>query len=145
MERIGTVQEQATAGDREGARAAFTALWAEIADSGDALHVVTLAHFAADVQDDPHAELEWDLRALRAVEGLTDERVRRHHDALSVRGFVPSLHLNVAACHVKLGDRALALEHLDAAEAALPDLPAGEYAAMIRGGAARLRSELGAG
>ncbi|WP_219416618.1 hypothetical protein [Pseudonocardia nigra] len=145
MERIGAVQERAVAGDRVGAREAFAALWNEVAASGDALHVVTLAHFAADVQDDPRDELEWDLRALRAVEGLSDERVQRHHDGLQVRGFLPSLHLNVAACHAKLGDRAAALEHLGAAEAALPDLPPGGYGDMIRGGVARLRAELDAG
>ena len=140
MERIGAAQARA-AHDRAGAAADLTALWDEIGGpAADPLHAVSLAHFLADLQDDPAAELEWDLRALRAADGLTDERAQEYHAALAVRGFYPSLHLNLAADHVKLARR-----HLDRAEAALPDLPAGGYGDLIRGGVARLRAELGSG
>jgi hypothetical protein len=142
MQRIATAQELAVAGDREGARAAFAAVWADVGEDGDALHVVSLAHYMADVQDDPRVELAWDLRALRAVERLTDERARRHHNSLSVRGFLPSLHLNVAAGHAKLGDRESALRHLAAAEAAAPALADDGYGRGIRGGIDRLRAQL---
>ncbi|MCH6170701.1 hypothetical protein [Pseudonocardia alaniniphila] len=143
MARIVAAQERAVAGDRQGAREAFAAVWADLGEEGDALHVVSLAHYAADVQDDPREELAWDEVALRAAERLTDERARRYHEGLSVRGFLASLHLNLAADHAKLGDRQAALEHLSGAEAALPDLPPGGYADMIRGGVVRLRTELG--
>jgi hypothetical protein len=142
MEQIAAAQELAVAGNREGARAAFAPAWAAVGEHGDALHAVSLAHYMADLQDDPRDELEWDLRALRAVERLTDERARRHHESLSVRGFLPSLHLNLAADHTKLGDREAAARHLTAAEAELAVLPGDGYGRMIRGGITRLRAEL---
>jgi hypothetical protein len=142
MERITAAQELAVAGDREGARAAFAAVWADVGEHGDALHTVSIAHYMADVQDDPRDELAWDLRALRAAERLTDERAERHHESLSVRGFLPSLHLNLAADHEKLGDREAAARHLAAAEAALSALADDGYRRMIRGGITRLRAEL---
>jgi hypothetical protein len=144
MARIAAAQELAVAGDREGARAAFAAVWADVGEDGDALHVVSLAHYTADLQDDPHVELEWDLRALRAAERLGDERAQRHHRSSSVRGFLPSLHLNLAADHAKLGDADAALRHLAAAEAAAPALADDGYGRMIRGGIARLRAQLDA-
>jgi hypothetical protein len=139
--RIGEVQQRA--GDPAEARARFAAIWAEIGgEDGDPLHVVTLAHFMADVQDDPADELEWDLRALRAADRLTDERVRRHHASLDVRGFYPSLHLNIAAAHEKLGDLPAARAHLAKATAALPHLPEGAYGDLVRGGMEQLRERL---
>ena len=144
MARIGAAQALAAAGDREGAMAAFAAVWADLGEDGDALHLVSLAHYVADLQDDPRAELEWDQRAMRAFERLTDERAKRHHDALSVRGFLPSLHLNLAADHARLGHREAALHHLAAAEEALPALADDGYGLMIRGGVERLRADLGA-
>ncbi len=45
----------------------------------DALHIVSLAHYMADVQDDPAQELCWDLRALDASDSLTDARAQEHH------------------------------------------------------------------
>lgn len=144
MVRIGEAQQRALAGDRPGAVTLFSAAWAEIGgEQGDPLHVVSIAHYLADLQDDPARELEWDLRALRAADALTDERAQRYHGSLAVRGFYPSLHLNVAADHAKLGDRPAALRHLARAEAALSDLPGGEYGEVIRGGITRLRAELG--
>ncbi len=143
MARIGAAQQRAARGDRMGAAAELTALWDEIGGiDGDPLHAVSLAHFLADLQDDPAQELEWDRRALRAADGLTDERAREYHASLAVRGFLPSLHLNLAADHATLGDRAEALHHLDRAEAALPALPPGGYAETIVGAVARLRAEL---
>jgi hypothetical protein len=144
MARIAQGQECATRGDSAGAAAVFAEVWEQIGGSaGDPLHVVALAHFMADVQDDPVEELRWDQRALSAVEALTDERAQRHHAPLAVRGFLPSLHLNLASDHHRLGDRAAALEHLAQAEAATSALAADGYGAMIRGGIARLRAELG--
>ncbi|MFC4944821.1 hypothetical protein [Pseudonocardia sp. GCM10023141] len=146
MARIAEGQERATAGDPAGAAAVFAEVWEQIGgDAGDPLHVVSLAHFMADVQDDPVEELRWDQRALAAVDGLTDERAQRYHATLAVRGFLPSLHLNLAADHQRLGDRAAALGHLDRAEAAVSALHDDGYGAMIRGGVARLRAELGPG
>jgi hypothetical protein len=143
MARIVAVEARA-AEDRAGAAADLTALWNEIGGpAADPLHAVSLAHYLADLQDDPADELEWDLRALRAADGLTDERAQEYHASLAVRGFYPSLHLNLAADYLKLADPPAARRQLDRAEAALPDLPAGGYGDFVRAAIARLRAEVG--
>ncbi|WP_327712241.1 hypothetical protein OG912_31295 [Streptomyces sp. NBC_00464] len=118
MTRIGQAIMLLHGGDREEARNRFGALWTETAESGDALHRVTLAHYMADTQDDPGDELAWDLRALTAAEALTAGRAAQHRDALAVRAFYPSLHLNLAADYVKLRRPAAARIHLDRAREA---------------------------
>lgn len=133
----------ATAGDRAAARARYEEIWAGLGPDGDPLHVVTLAHQFADLQDDPRVALDWDLRALAAVERLTDERARQYHDSLRVDAFRPSLHLNVADNLARLGRTDEALAHLELAEVALPILPDDGYGAMVRGGITRLRAGLG--
>lgn len=143
MTGLMAAQELANGGDRAGARAAFASLWEQVGPDGDPLHAVTLAHYMADVQDDPADELEWDLRALRAADSLSDERAQRHHSSLQVAGFYPSLHLNLAADYVKVGDDDSARSHLDSAEAVCSALPDDGYGATIRGAVARLRDRLG--
>ncbi|MEW1687105.1 hypothetical protein ACIQOF_21140 [Streptomyces sp. NPDC091265] len=115
MTRIGQAIMLLHGGDREEARNRFGELWAQIGEDGDALHRCTLAHYMADTQDDPVDELAWDLRALTAAEGLSDERVSEHRDALAVRAFYPSLHLNLAADYMKLRRPSRARIHLDRA------------------------------
>ena len=111
-------------GDRAGAYATFTALWASIGPDGDPLHRVALAHHMADVCDDPAEELEWDLRALAAAGAMTD--------SATARGFYPSLHLNLGEDYRKLGDMAAAREQLSLARARLDALCNDDYAAGIR-------------
>ncbi|MCT2548470.1 hypothetical protein OHU11_36745 [Streptomyces sp. NBC_00257] len=118
MTRIGQAIMLLHAGDREEARNRFGELWSEIGEDGDALHRCTLAHYMADAQDDPGDELAWDLRALTAAGGLSDERAAQHPDAPAVRAFYPSLHLNLAADYVKLRRPDAARIHLDRARAA---------------------------
>ncbi len=142
MADLVAAQTLATSGDRAGARAAFEQIWERLGPAGDPLHIVTLAHYLADLQDDPADELAWDLRALEAADGLTDERAQAYHATLAVRGFYPSLHLNLAADLDKLGRHAEACAQLDRAEAALPALSDDGYGRMIRGGIERLRARL---
>ncbi|GLY42471.1 hypothetical protein Amsp01_084940 [Amycolatopsis sp. NBRC 101858] len=111
-------------GDRAGAYATFTALWASIGPDGDSLHRVALAHHMADVCDDPAEELEWDLRALAAAGAMTD--------SATARGFYPSLHLNLGEDYRKLGDLTAAREHLQLARGRLDALCDDDYAAGIR-------------
>jgi len=111
-------------GDRAGAYATFTALWASIGPDGDPLHRVALAHHMADVCDDPAEELEWDLRALAAAGAMTD--------SATARGFYPSLHLNLGEDYRKLGDLAAAREQLSLARARLDALCDDDYATGIR-------------
>jgi ClpX C4-type zinc finger len=142
MAAITRAQQFAIDGDRDAARRAFADLWRQIGAEGDPLHRVTLAHYMADLQDDPSDELEWDLRALTAADSLSDDRAQRYHASLSVRGFYASLHLNLADDYAKLGRIGPAREQLERAEQAEADLPADGYGNLIRSGIARLRDRL---
>ncbi|WP_067544872.1 hypothetical protein [Nocardia crassostreae] len=102
-------------GNTAQAREQLTELWETMGADGDPLHRVTLAHFMADLQDHAADTLTWDLRALDAVDSLTDERARQHHESLHVQGFYPSLHLNLADCYRRLGAFDTAHTHLAAA------------------------------
>jgi hypothetical protein len=132
-------------GDRDGARSRLGALWEEIAPDGDPFHRCTLAHYMADVQEDPRDELWWDLRALEAAGSLTDERVKRHHPSMALRAFYPSLHLNLAEDYRRLGALDSAREHLSRARQSADALPEDGYGTMIRRGIARLSDELAGG
>ena len=140
-----SAQTLAVAGERVAARAAFEQLWEQVGPDGDPLHVVSIGHYLADLQEDPAEELRWDLLALAAADSLTDSRAQRYHASLPVRGFYPSLHLNVAADYHRLNRDAEARRHVESAAAALADARLGPdgYGGMIRDGIERLRAELG--
>ncbi|MEV5609976.1 hypothetical protein [Streptomyces sp. NPDC052225] len=145
MSRIGQVVMLAHAGDREEARDRFLGLWAEIGEDGDPLHRCTLAHYMADTQDDPSDELAWDLRALSAADGLTEERLAAHEQSLALRALYPSLHLNLAADYVKLDRPDAARTHLQRAWAvvdALGDSGTSDYAAGVRAALTRLEQRV---
>ncbi|GHF47221.1 hypothetical protein GCM10010218_30660 [Streptomyces mashuensis] len=144
MERIGEAIALLQSGDAAGARRRFDELWAAIGEDGDAFHRCVLAHYMADVQDDPHEELAWDLRALEAADSLTDARVQQHHATLAVRGFYPSLHLNVAAAYEKVGAPDRARTHLAKARAHTDALGDDAYGEGIRGALDRLEERLAA-
>ncbi|MDG4801037.1 hypothetical protein [Micromonospora sp. WMMD980] len=133
-------------GEREAARDLFTRVWGEIGgERGDPLHVCVLAHAMADVQDDVREELRWDERALVAAGRLTDARVAESGVPLSVAALYPSLHLNLAECHRKLGDLDRAREHLRHAEARIGALGDDGYGTLIRRGLDRRREQLASG
>ncbi|MDQ1012188.1 hypothetical protein QFZ82_006673 [Streptomyces sp. V4I23] len=142
--RIGQAVMLLHGGDREEARLRFASIWAEISDAGDALHRCTLAHYMADAQDDPADELAWDLRALDAAEGPSEERTARHEQSLAVRAFYPSLHLNLAADYIKLRHPEAARVHLDRARAATDALADDGYGNGVRAAIDRLERALGA-
>ncbi|MBV2156311.1 hypothetical protein [Kitasatospora sp. SUK 42] len=123
------------------ARASFEALWEALGER-DVFHRCVLAHYLADLQDDPRAELEWDRRALAAADSLTAERARTYESALQVRAFYPSLHLNLASDHLKLGEPDLAREQLERAVRSLDALPGDAYGAGIRAAVDELRQRL---
>ncbi len=145
MTRIGQAVMLHHGGDREEAQDRFLGLWGEIGEDGDALHRCTLAHYMADTQEDPSVELAWDLRALSAADELTDERLTAHHQSLAVRGFYPSLHLNLAADYLKLGRPEAARNHLRRARGAVDALEDDGYGNGIRAAIARLEAEVGEG
>ncbi|MCP3821806.1 hypothetical protein NLX86_28055 [Streptomyces sp. A3M-1-3] len=142
MTRIGQALMLLHGGDREEARNRFGALWSEIGENGDPLHRCTLAHYMADTQDDPADELAWDLRALSAADGLSEERLAQHHATLAVRAFYPSLHLNLAADYVKLQRPDAARVHLDRARAATGTLADDGYGNGIRAAVERLEARM---
>ncbi|HEY4333040.1 MAG TPA: hypothetical protein VGM78_10745 [Ilumatobacteraceae bacterium] len=131
MARLGTAMDAARSGDETPARELLGHLWDELGSDGDPYHLCAVAHSLADLQDDPRVELMWDLRALAACRRLTDARLAAEGVATSVRGFMPSLHLNLADDYARCFDAAQALVHVAAAREALPSLPDDGYRWMI--------------
>lgn len=141
MTRVGAAMALA-ATDRAGAKEMFARIWDDIGEHGDAFHRVALAHSMADVQDDTHDELAWDLRALAAADELTDERAAVGGVVAPVRAFYPSLHLNLGEAYRKLGRVDEATEHCRLGRAATDALPADGYGDMVRNGLARLDARI---
>ncbi|WMX48107.1 hypothetical protein [Streptomyces roseicoloratus] len=141
MTRIGQAMMLLHGGDREEARNRFGAIWDQLGPDGDPLHRCTLAHYMADAQDDPDAELAWDLRALTAAEGLDEDRLARHGSA-ALRALYPSLHLNLAADYVKLDRLDAARVHLDRARTASVVLDDDGYGNGVRAAIERLELRL---
>lgn len=129
-------------GGADGKRSRFAELWEAIGESGDALHRCVLAHYMADLFDDPVRSLAWNQRSLDAALRLTDARMQAALPGQTVAGFLPSLHLNLAQDHERLGDSTAARRHLAEARAGFAALPEGGYGAMIRRGVARLEERL---
>jgi Lon protease-like protein len=99
---------------------------------GRPLHRCTLAHYLADLYDDPALALTWDIRALDAADAITDERVQQHDASLHIAGFYPSLHLNLADNYRRLASFDTAAEHINAARNHSPALPQDSYGDDIR-------------
>jgi hypothetical protein len=144
MIQIGKGMELSQHGEREAARSVFAAVWSEIGgESGDPFHRCALAHAMADVQDDVRAELLWDQLALAAADLVTDERAAQAGVTGSVRGFYPSLHLNLGECYRKLGDPDAARDHLRRGRTAVGALGDDGYGQLVRAGLDRLADRLG--
>jgi len=120
MTRIGKGIELSQHGEREAARAVFAQVWSDMGrERCDPFHRCALAHSMADVQEDVHDELVWDLRALEAADLITDEPAAHAGVTGPVAGFYPSLHLNLGECYRKLGILDEAREHLKRGQAAV--------------------------
>ncbi|WP_245704035.1 hypothetical protein [Streptomyces lushanensis] len=133
MEAIGRAVIDGRAGDIASARQKLLSLWSEIGVTGDPLHRCSLAHYLADLYEDPAQALAWDIRAMDAAEAVTEQRVREHHADLHIAGFYPSLHLNLADNYRRLGSFEAATKHIDAAKAHVSSLPQDSYGDLIRG------------
>ncbi|MGX9924050.1 hypothetical protein ACWIG4_29845 [Streptomyces sp. NPDC002248] len=132
MEAIGQAVIEGRAGDIATARQKLLDIWSTIGATGDPLHRCSIAHYMADLYEDPAQALAWDIRALDAADSLTDQRVQEHHTALQVAGFYPSLHLNLADNYRRLGSFKAATEHINAAHEHAPNLPQDAYGALLR-------------
>nr|WSZ99462.1 hypothetical protein OH820_30815 [Streptomyces sp. NBC_00857] len=133
MEAIGRAVTEGRAGDIASARRKLLGLWSAIGVTGDPLHRCSLAHYLADLYEDPAQALAWDVRALDAADAVTERRVQEHHAGLHIAGFYPSLHLNLADNYRRLGSFEAASEHIDAATAHAPSLPRDPYGDLLRG------------
>jgi hypothetical protein len=132
MEAIGEAVTEGRAGDVDSARQELLNLWSAIGVTGDPLHRCTLAHYLADLHEDPAQALTWDVRALDAADAVTEERLQEHHAGLHIAGFYPSLHLNLADNYRRLGSFEAAAEHISAAREKVPNLPQGPYGDLLR-------------
>ncbi|HYH82889.1 MAG TPA: hypothetical protein VEX86_24055 [Longimicrobium sp.] len=120
-------------GDGRGddARALFQQAWGASADDLDAC---IAAHYLARHQPTPADTLWWNQEALRRADAVGDEHVRE---------FYPSLLLNVADSHEKLGEPTAALEHYRAALARMDDPGAPPHEAHVRASVLRALERLG--
>ena len=115
------------------ARDAFLRAWAA---RGDAFEACIAAHYVARHQDTPEEAHRWNAEALTQADAVGDDRVR---------GFYPSLYLNMGhSCEV-LGDVSGATRFYELAEARLADVPEGSYGDVVRHGVAEAHRRLATG
>jgi hypothetical protein len=118
-----------TAGRPADAHGLFRQAWYAATDDYEAC---VAAHYLARHQSLPEDTLRWNQECLDRADKVGDERVR---------GFYPSLHLNMARAYEELGDREKARAHFERTASCLDDAPAGPYRDGIRfAAAAGLRS-----
>ncbi|MEV6431866.1 hypothetical protein [Nocardia sp. NPDC051463] len=119
-------------GSPDAARTALMEIWDALGPQGDPLHRCTVAHYLADLYEDAAQALSWDIRALDAADSLTGDRARRYDARLDVRGFYPSLHLNLADNYRRLGSFDAAQREIDAARDSLDTLGDDAYGEIVR-------------
>lgn len=97
------------------------------AESRDDFEACIAAHYVARHQATAEDELDWNLRALQRANLVGDERVR---------GFYPSLYLNLAHSLEKVGRTGEACELYTTAAARLEGQPDSPYTQLVRSGIA---------
>lgn len=107
-------------GRPDDARALFARAWDAATDDYGAC---VAAHYVARHQDTPQDRLHWNAECLARADRVGDERVR---------GFYPSLHLNLARAHADLADAGTARDHYRRAAGLLDALPPGAYRDWVR-------------
>ncbi|GAC57479.1 hypothetical protein GOHSU_20_00160 [Gordonia hirsuta DSM 44140 = NBRC 16056] len=131
LAEITTAVEAGRLGDADLTRADLQTIWDRL-DQDDAFHRTVLAHYLADLYDDPTEALVWDERALAASPGLVDSDLAEIAPGVSAEGFLPSLHLNVADQLRRLGRFDEAAQQLEAARSHTPALAEDMYGTAIR-------------
>lgn len=111
------------------ARRLFMQAWDARQDDYDAC---IAAHYVARSQERPEEVLRWNQAAVDHAARVSERD--SEHD--SVRGFYPSLLLNLGWSYETLGDREQALTCYQQAAQRLADLPAGPYREVVEGGIA---------
>jgi tetratricopeptide (TPR) repeat protein len=115
------------------ARDLFEQAWAA---SQDDFEACVAAHYLARHQESPAEMLRWNRAALEHARSAGDDRVR---------GFYPSLYLNLGWSHESLGDREEAGRFYDLAARCLDELPAGPYRDTVEDGIRAGQKRIAAG
>ncbi|GAA4632524.1 hypothetical protein GCM10023196_066260 [Actinoallomurus vinaceus] len=97
------------------ARDLFEKAWETATDDYEAC---VAAHYVARHQPSPEDTLRWNHECLLRADRVGDERVR---------GFYPSLHINLGKAYRDLGDLTKAREHFLLAAACVDDAPQSQY------------------
>ena len=137
----------AMTGDRSERKQKLEALWVRIESSAHASRCIA-AHYIADVQGELDAEVEWDEVALAESAHVSDADLQAVHASLSVAGFMPSLHLNLAEGYRRQGRFAEASDRLQTSrefDFALDSALDPSYASGIREAQDRLATRIAAG
>ncbi|MBN9660224.1 MAG: hypothetical protein J0H49_18700 [Acidobacteria bacterium] len=113
------------AGDFDGAAQAFQTAW-EL--STDDFERCIAAHYLARHQKTAAGTLEWNQRSLHHAAAVDEDRVR---------GFYPSLYLNLGKSHEDLGNREEAKQFYEQAANVLDALAEGRYGGIVRDAVAR--------
>ncbi|CAN5269633.1 MAG: hypothetical protein ACSLEW_09095 [Nocardioides sp.] len=130
-ERIRAAVQQRELGDTARARSMFESLL-PLAKSSSTFDWLFFAHSFADVQEDLTEELRWDRAALEALGQLTEAEAEAEQVHGGVAGLLPSLHLNLADVHRRLGDEVRAQHHHAEGSKHLDALDHGVYGRSIR-------------
>ena len=109
------------------AKALFEQAW-EV--STDDLEACVAAHYVARHQDNDHDTLRWNEEALRRADAVGDDRVR---------GFYPSLYLNMGRSHESLGNLTEARRYYELASACVDELAGNRYGDLVRDAVARAK------
>lgn len=112
------------------ARDLFMQAWEARSDDYDAC---IAAHFLARHQPTPQDTFHWNEQALNYAAAVGDERVR---------GFYPSLYLNMGYSHELLGNMAEAGRYYDMAAERMDDVPEGRYKNIVSNGVAHGRQRI---
>jgi hypothetical protein len=117
-------------GKPEAARELYLAAWNARTGAYDGC---LAAHYVARHQSRPEDGLHWNQISLDLARETDDDLVR---------GFFSSLYLNLGRSHETLGNRELARQSYDLAEAHLADVPEGAYGDVVRGGLTAARARM---
>lgn len=141
MERMAELIALGQRGERKAARSGLEELWAA-STGADPVTRCAIAHSLADVQDHPEDELAWDLKALMATLGATDDDVAGVGINHGTAGLMPSLHLNLADVYRRLGQTEVARGHALQTQHALRGVDANPYFDTIAEAADRVLTKL---
>jgi len=112
--------EAESKGSIEAAKKLFLNAWEE---STTDFEKFTAAHYLARNQENLDEELIWNLESLRLASLINED---------SMKGYFPSLHLNLGKSYEKLNDIEMAIQHYTLAANFTKYLPDDGYGNMIR-------------